>query len=239
MVDCDYCGASFDGEDAYLDHLAADHEGELGAIDRRRVENRTADEGGDGIALGPVVIGVVVALGLGLTAFVVLGGGGDGPSVDGIEGAPLNESGDADRLSAVERFPSQGTDHVAAGTEIDYARVPPLSGTHYGGTVDAGFYETTPALGDLVHTLEHGAVVVYYDPAATTDAANESLREFAAANTGTWRSVVVAPNPNADPAADYVLTAWRHRLYMDGYDARTVHAFLSEFLGRGPENPVR
>ncbi|WP_254279641.1 DUF3105 domain-containing protein [Haloarcula marina] len=238
MVDCDYCDESFDGEDAYLDHLAAAHGGELGAIDQRRVDQRTSDDG-EGLPLGPIVLGVVAVLAIGAVAFTMLGGGGGGPPVDGIEAAPLNESGDASLLNGVERFPNQGNEHVASGTDVDYAQMPPLSGPHYTGTVEAGFYEETPALGDLVHTLEHGAVIVYYDPATTTDAANESLEGFATVHTGTWQSVVVAPNPNPNPEADYVLTAWRHRMYMDGYDARTVHAFLSEFLGRGPENPVR
>ena len=40
MPDCDYCEESFADEDAYLDHLADVHEGELGAIDRRRVADR-------------------------------------------------------------------------------------------------------------------------------------------------------------------------------------------------------
>jgi hypothetical protein len=49
----------------------------------------------------------------------------------------------------------------------------------------------------------------------------------------------VVPNPADDPRAAYVLTAWRHRLTMDSYDEATVRAFLAEYLGRGPENPVR
>lgn len=239
MVDCDYCSASFDGESAYLDHLAVDHEGELGAIDQRRVADRGGD-GDGGLALGPVILGGLVVFGLALAVYAtVLTGGSGGTTADGIEAQPLNESGDADRLAGVEQFPSQGNQHVDQGTQIDYERVPPLSGPHYTSTTDAGFYEQTPPLGELVHTLEHGAVIIYYDPAETTDAANESLRQFASEHTGTWRSVVAVPNPNDDPEATYVVTAWEHRLYMNDYDARTVHAFLSEYLGRGPENAVR
>jgi hypothetical protein len=34
MPNCDYCGDSFADEDAYLDHLATDHdESELGSIE--------------------------------------------------------------------------------------------------------------------------------------------------------------------------------------------------------------
>lgn len=237
MVECDYCADSFESEDAYLSHLAAAHDGELGAIDERRVAAHTSDDGGGGLPIPLLVIGAVVVVGAVLALFVTLSG--DGPPVDGIEGQELDDRGDADLLAGVESFPNQGTEHVSRGTDVEYDQMPPLSGPHYSGTVDAGFYTEDQPLGDLVHTLEHGAVVVYYDPAALTNESEGSLREFATVHTGTWRSVVVVPNPSENPEADYVVTTWRHRLYMDTYDAETVHAFLSEYLGRGPENPVR
>ncbi|MFC6863235.1 DUF3105 domain-containing protein [Halomicroarcula sp. GCM10025817] len=236
MPDCDYCSASFEAEADYLDHLAADHEGGLGSIDRRRVAQHTSDDG-SGPPLALLAIGAVVVIGAVLAVYLTTSG--DGPAVGGIEGQSLDERGDSDLLAGVESFPNQGTEHVQRGTDVQYDQMPPLSGPHYSGTVGAGFYTEAQPLGDLVHTLEHGAVVVYYDPAALTNESRESLETYASIHTGTWRSVVVVPTPSEDPEADYVLTAWRHRLYMDAYDAETVHAFLSEYLGRGPENPVR
>ncbi|GCF13908.1 hypothetical protein Harman_18430 [Haloarcula mannanilytica] len=241
MADCEYCGESFDGEGAYLDHLADAHDGELGAIDRRRVNEHTGSDDDGDLPVGPIIIGVVIVLAIGLAAYAtqLSGGGGEGVEADGIEASSLASSGDSELLADVQQFPNRGTSHVQQGTDIDYERVPPLSGTHYASTTDAGFYEETPALGSLVHTLEHGAVIIYYDPDTISPEARESLREFASVHTGTWQSVVVAPNPNDDPRAPYVVTAWQHELTMDSYDAETVHAFLSEYLGRGPENPVR
>ena len=243
MVDCDYCGESFEGEDAYLDHLEASHGDEMGAIDQRRVDSRASDDGSS-IPVGVVVVGIIVALAAGVAIYVTLLSGGGG--ADGIEASSLDDSGDAERLQNVERFESEGADHVADGTDIDYAQTPPLSGTHYNQWTEGGFYEEPLDYGNIVHGLEHGAVVIYYAPDASSEAAGTddetaeaSLREFAQTHTGQWRSVIVVPNPEDDPQADYVLTAWQHRLYLDSYDAQTVHAFLSEFLGRGPENPVR
>jgi hypothetical protein len=241
MIDCDYCDATFEDEAAYLDHLAGSHEDELSRIDRRRVEER-GDDGG--LSTGPLVLGVVVVLAAAVALYVVVFAGGTGnddgaAAAEGIESEPLPESGDSSRLGDVERFPSQGAEHVDSGTEIDDERVPPLSGPHYASATEAGFYEETPPLGNLVHSLEHGAVVVYYDPGVLSPEAEESLRAFASVHTGPWQSVVVAPNPTADPGTAFVLTAWRTRLRMDSYDARTVRAFLAEYLGRGPENPVR
>jgi len=103
MADCSYCGDSFEDEDAYLDHLAAAHRGELSRIDRRRVEEREGDGDGDaGLPTGPLILGgiLVVAIG-GVLYLTVLSGGSSatGPiTVNGIE---------------VAQTPAQqGTDHA-------------------------------------------------------------------------------------------------------------------------------
>jgi hypothetical protein len=239
MPDCSYCGERFDGEDAYLRHLADAHRDELGRIDARRVESFESGDDGTSMSTTALLLGglavAVVAVVLGVTFL----DGGSGADAGSVEGAPLPERGDEAALRSVQQFPSEGRAHVERGTNVDYDTSPPTSGPHYDGTVEAGFYEETPPVGDLVHTLEHGAVVVYYDPGATTPEARESLQAFASEHTGTWRSVVVAPNPADDPESPYVLTAWRHMLRMERYDAEVVQAFVAEFLGRGPENPVR
>jgi len=236
MVDCDYCTESFDGEDAYLDHLADSHEGELGAVDERRVSGRGGDDEG-GVSAGIVVIGVIIVLAVGVALYVTqLAGGG---SADGIEASSLDASGDAERLADVEQFPNRGNQHVDSGTTVDYAQSPPLSGPHYNVPTEGGYYGETQPAGNIVHALEHGAVVIYYDESAMNESTRSSLQEFANTHTGTWRSVIVVPHTNESAESDFVLTAWRHRMYMDSYDARVVFEFLSEFLGRGPENPVR
>lgn len=82
MADCEYCDASFDSEDAYLDHLDAEHSEELGRIDRRRVESRSSDED-TGVATGTLALGgILVVLVVAVGAFTLLQSGGSGGSVD-------------------------------------------------------------------------------------------------------------------------------------------------------------
>lgn len=79
MPDCDYCGASFDDEDAYISHLGAEHEDELGPIDRRKVDSTRSS--GEGLPTGPIVLGVILVAAaaiVGYTVFVAGGGGGGG-----------------------------------------------------------------------------------------------------------------------------------------------------------------
>ncbi len=231
MTECDYCGREVT-DAAYDDHLREEHADELGPIDRRRLDD---DEEGE-FPTGPLVLLFVIGT---MTAVIVYfvfffnSGGGSAAA------AELPERGDDALLENVQSFPSEGTDHVSPGTDIQYDTTPPTSGPHYSTTVSAGFYEETQPAGALVHTLEHGAVVIYYDPAALDQEARADLEAYASEYTGTWQSVVVVPNPNENPESPYVLTAWRHMLRLDSYDADVVRAFIAEYLGRGPENPVR
>lgn len=156
---------------------------------------------------------------------------------------PLPERGDPALLEGVERYPSEGREHVAPGSPLSYGTMPPTSGPHYATATPAGFYAQTPPLGSLVHSLEHGAVIVYYVPErlAQDKDAEEHLRALALRHRNPWAGVIVAPHPapGSDPEHPYVLTAWTVMLRLPEYDPARVEAFLAEYLGRGPENPVR
>lgn len=237
MVECKYCGATFDDETAHLKHLGEEHAEELGSIDRRRVESATGSDD-EGLPVTGLLGGAAVLV-IAVVAIWFLFLGGSGGEATGIESEPLPDSGDEEWISQVESFESEGRQHVEPGSEIDYAQSPPLSGPHWGRAYSAGFYEETPELPRLVHSLEHGAIVVCYNESALSPEAEASLKAWANAQDGPWTSILAVPNPNDDPTGDYVLTAWTHRLVIDDYDAEAVRAFAAEYLGRGPENPVR
>jgi len=269
VPDCDYCGDAFDDEGAHLEHLASEHDGELSAIDRRRVdEHDTRDDGISTTVLGAASVAVVVVVVV-VAGVALLGGSGSGPAGDNTTTGNVTADGNTivafdgeapddlatrnlpprgreDVIAVVVEEPSQGRVHVDSYDELNHdPSNPPTSGPHTRSVQPAGFYtaDDLPSdpqvlLGDVAHSVEHGAVVVYYDPEAITPEARESLRTFASEHTGTWASVVVLPHPG-EPDAAYELTAWRHRLTMEAYDARAVRAFVAEYLGRGPERPVR
>ena len=236
MPECEYCGSTFESEASLVDHLGSAHDGELSPIDQRRVASADPESGwSQPLRLGVAAIALLALLG----AAYLLVFGPNGGSTSGIETSQLPDRGDPSVISAVQQHPSEGNAHVDPGTSVQYETMPPVSGPHYPTTVDAGWYVETPPRGALVHSLEHGAVVIYYDPASIDAETEESLKAFATTHTGTWSSVIVAPTPVDDPAAPFVLAAWRHSLHLEQYDPETVRAFLAEFLGRGPEHPVR
>lgn len=95
MPACDYCEQSFDDEQSYLEHLAEDHEDELGTIDRRRVEEAVgtgADD--DGLPTGPLILGVVILFAAALVVYVLffLGSSGQSGTVNGINVVQLPDS---------------------------------------------------------------------------------------------------------------------------------------------------
>ena len=59
---------------------------------------------------------------------------------------------------------SQGNVHIDFGTQspIAYNSTPPTSGPHYGNLVAWGIYDEPQRYEHLVHNLEDGGVIVYY-----------------------------------------------------------------------------
>jgi len=84
MPECDYCGASHDSEDAHLSHLKEEHYGDLGPIDKRRVDDAT---GGSDIPVGPIAVGVVLLAAAAVVGYVVFVVGGSGGSNVGPVGS--------------------------------------------------------------------------------------------------------------------------------------------------------
>jgi hypothetical protein len=133
-------------------------------------------------------------------------------------------------LASVETFPDQGQLHLEAADPVPvYNSDPPTSGSHASSSAACGIYRTAPPDINLIHDLEHGVVVVYYNP-ETASAAREDLENFAR-DAGTH--VIVTPRDGM--ATQITLTAWTHLLRLDSYDRSAIDAFYGEYAQRGPE----
>jgi len=159
------------------------------------------------------------------------------PSQTTSENLTLPAHGDTTLLTSVISPPDEGRDHIWPDHPVEYQTMPPTSGPHFPDPTAPGFYTTRPAFGYLVHSLEHGSVVIYYDPAQLSPEIEKSLRAFVKANSDTEVGIVAVPG--TDFKYPFILTAWDKMLKLDKYDPRVVTAFLAEYLGRGPENPIR
>lgn len=137
-------------------------------------------------------------------------------------------------LEAVETFPDMGVQHLADGSPApEYNSNPPTSGPHAQAPAPCGIYrQPVPDVSQL-HSMEHGAVVVQYDPNLSQDQV-ELLEDISWSPAA---EVIVAPRPgNPAPVA---LTAWTRRLLLDEVDVDVVTAFQREFGNRSPETAAQ
>lgn len=152
------------------------------------------------------------------------------------ERAFLSAAADAKRmLSRVESIPSEGSDHLAVGQPYEYRSAFPTSGPHDPRWTSPGVYGTPQPPTQLVHALEHGNIVIYYDEPGVE--AMDRLKDWAELYDGQWSGLVVTRKPGLGKSV--VLTAWTRRLSLDSFDAAAAAAFIDAYRGRGPENPVR
>lgn len=121
-------------------------------------------------------------------------------------GVPAGAAG----CSPVARASASGSGrHLPDGTPIRYDQAPPAYGSHYGPTAPFGrtFYspDDRPLLGNLVHNLEHGYTILWYDETladdSTATATLEAMGEKAAAERDTGGKFIVAPYTSDDPGS--------------------------------------
>ncbi len=138
-------------------------------------------------------------------------------------------------LRRVETFPDEGRAHLQPGERATYRTDPPTSGPHSPEWVNPGFYTQEQPPERLVHSLEHGHIVIYYDDPGPQ--AIRTLQAWARMFNGQWDGVVAVPRHGLGRAV--ILTAWTRMLRLDSFDENAAAAFIDAFRGRGPEHPVR
>ena len=146
----------------------------------------------------------------------------------------LAAQGRAD-LDKVVSHPSTGQKHLVPGETYAYTENFPTSGPHAPVPTSPGFYESQQPPVNLVHAIEHGGVLIYYD--APGDEVLATLRDWTALYPGKWDGVLAAPM--AGLGEGLVVNAWTKELRLERFDAPAVAAFIDAYRGRGPENPVR
>ena len=125
--------------------------------------------------------------------------------------------------------PTTGSGHVASPVfRVD----PPAGGTHTEAVAEAGTYRgsSVPADGPLVHSLEHGYVVLWHRPGVDT----AELERVADAHEG---DVIVAER--ASLPVPVAATAWERRLLCQEVEPRALDLFVEAYVGDGPEDVPR
>lgn len=133
-------------------------------------------------------------------------------------------------------MPDEGNNHVDEGQPITYKNYPPSSGTHYGSTADYGFHEDQVAEGKFVHSMEHGAIVIYYKP-DIGDAIKQQLKDaYTKLPLGKYGKVKLAIVPYTNMTTPLAIAAWDRLLPISTYNFEEIQTFYNEWVDKGPED---
>jgi hypothetical protein len=122
---------------------------------------------------------------------------------------------------------------VEVGTSVTYNSTPPTSGPHYPYPAGWGIYKNPPADEFLVHNLEHGGVIISYNPEQIKGQELAQLWEQARSLSNFNPRVIVTPRSSLDTAI--ALTAWNYLQKLDRYDPTEVKVFYDTHIARAPE----
>lgn len=131
-----------------------------------------------------------------------------------------------DSLGDVKVYENLGRDHVE--TPVTYPQTPPVGGNHHPVWQNCAVYTQPVQNIHAVHSLEHGAVWISYDPSLPADQVAK-LTTYA-------QQPFVLMSPVSGQGAPIALTAWGHQLKLDGIDDTVIQGFLREYR-QGPQTP--
>lgn len=144
--------------------------------------------------------------------------------------------------TSLRNFPEvQGTpvpvlsgDHVPERQKVtSYISTPPTGGDHWAIHERWGIYDKPIPNEKQVHNLEHGGVLIQYNPQTVDESTIQHLGEIARNVPGFPCYVLVAPYPNMEQKI--ALTAWGYILNLEAVDEPQIYGFVRAHLNDGPE----
>ena len=201
------------------------------------------------LPVGGAVVGAIVAVAL----YAALSGGGGSASASdsGVKAAMV--AAGCTYQDVLPKPPKDKTNYHAdvpsltSSTKGLWSTFPPSAGGHYGSWAIWGFYNEAVNPRNVVHNLEHGAVVIWWGPkvpVATVQKLSLFYQE---------QPVGVFGTPIAGLGNKIALTAWTgdnkdgHVYYKNGYygmghiatctnfDEHAFRVFRDAYRGKGPE----
>lgn len=122
-------------------------------------------------------------------------------------------------IEGVETFEND-TAHVEG--VVDYPQNPPAGGAHNAYWLNCGIYNEPQTNENAVHSLEHGAIWVTYDPAVV---AGDELAALEAQLPSSY--IILSPYEGLD--TPIALSAWNAQLKLDSADDPRIEEFFTEY----------
>lgn len=140
-------------------------------------------------------------------------------------------SGGSDALAEAEILTFEDLDpsHVEVGETVAYDMFPPAGGPHYPTWQDCGVYTEPLRAEYAVHSLEHGAVWITYDPTLSPDEVAELEGLYAPGDYLVISPMEGLPTP-------VVASAWGAQVHLSGAEDPSLSAFLRVYV-QHPDAP--
>ena len=131
---------------------------------------------------------------------------------------------------------SEDRSHIVAQLPLSsYPSVPPASGPHNAIPYGAGVYSTPPPIDRVIHSLEHGAAIVWYSPDVSGQELDRIRTFYGGNNVGS--RVIVAPYDYPDEGAagtlpagtQMALVAWHTVQTCDNVNLAAAFGFTSSY----------
>lgn len=175
--------------------------------------------------------------GVGLASIVLIGGVW---ALRGSGGAALGNAAAAPVGDAVAILPA---DHVEPGTDPGpYNSDPPTSGRHYAAEYNAGFYDegspqTAEAYpeGYLVHNLEHGYVVFWYNCSLLDEAGCTGLKGQIKQVMSDFDGTKLIAFPRSSLDVTLAMTSWGRIQRFETFDPVLAGTFVRNNRNKAPE----
>ncbi len=142
----------------------------------------------------------------------------------------------------IENVPIAGFKHVPQGTPLTFCTNPPTSGDHYPIWAAYREYDKPLEWGNLVHSMEHGAILLLYkcDDGRPCPEVLDAFRQVLAntaedplCDPGTKR-IIIAPAPTLDTKV--AAAAWDAIYTAPCADVPTLDAFVRDHYAKTHEN---
>lgn len=139
-----------------------------------------------------------------------------------------------------QQMPEQSKEHVKKEEweKFSYNSNPPTSGPHDPVWTKAGVYSEPEGTGHLVHSLEHGYVIIYYRCGEDEKDCLDFVDKLKERVNKDLYKLILMPWPNLE--TNFALTAWTRLDKFSAQDARLdrVENFTRAFRNKGPEKTM-
>jgi hypothetical protein len=134
---------------------------------------------------------------------------------------------DATKIEGLKTYTGLSRNHVT--TPVKYPQTPPVGGDHNPVWQNCGVYTAPIANENGVHSLEHGAVWITYQP--TLPAA-----QIAKLDADAKGQLYILVSPYVGLPAPVVASAWGKQVYLTGADDPRIEKFIKAYE-QGPQTP--